>query len=100
MVLYSCNWLLCIVLCAGWAIGVAYGLRMFILGTHPGLLLRIFGYGAGMYISVPNFGLVSESTIPAHGRFRHDFIRGVPSILFILASVAFGFTVSARSLSE
>jgi hypothetical protein len=95
--LYTSGWAVCIVLCLGWAIGVAYGLRLFILATQPGLLLKVFGYGAGMYISVPNFGLLNESTIPEHGRHRHEFISVVPSLLFILASVVFAFTVSAKS---
>lgn len=95
--LYTSGWVVSIILCLGWAIGVAYGLRLFILATEPGLFLKIFGYGAGMYISVPNYGLFDESTIPQQGRLRHDFINSVPLLLFILASVVFAFTVSAKS---
>jgi hypothetical protein len=89
--LYTSGWPVCILLCFGWASGVAYGLHVLILATHPGLLLKIYGYGAGMYVSVPNFGLVNENSIPAYGRARHDFLRGVPSLMFIVASVAFAF---------
>lgn len=82
-----------VILCVAWAIGLAYGLRLFILAMQPGLLLKIFGYGAGAYISIPNYGLLDESTIPESGMPRHVFIKGVPMTLYIVASVA--FTVSA-----
>ncbi len=95
--LYTSNWGVCIVLCLAWATGVAYALRLFILAMQPGLLLKIFGYGAGAYISIPNFGLLDESTIPPSGMPRHVFIKGVPMFLFIVASITFGFAVSGPS---
>jgi hypothetical protein len=95
--LYTSSWAVCIVLCLAWAAGVAYGLRLFIIATQPGLLLKIFGYGAAAYIAVPNYGLLDEGSIPPSEMPRHAFIKGVPLVLFIVASVAFAFTVSAPS---
>jgi hypothetical protein len=95
--LYTSTWAVCIVLCLAWATGVAYALRLSILAMHPGLLLKLFSYGAGAYISIPNYGLLNESTVPEYGRPRHDFIKGVPSIVYIVASVVFAFTVSTSS---
>lgn len=83
------------ILCLGWAIGLAYALRLFILAAQPGLLPKIFGYGAGTYISIPNYGLFDESTIPESGMPRHVFIKGVPMIVYIAASVLFAFTISS-----
>jgi hypothetical protein len=96
-VLYASSWTVSIILCFGWACGVAYGLRLFILAMHPGLILKVFGYGAGMYISIPNYGLVDEATIPESGRSRHEFIKGVPMVLFIVASVIFALVIPATS---
>ena len=93
--LYTTSWAVCIFLCLAWATGVAYALRLFVLATQPGLLLKLFGYGAGAYISIPNYGLLDESSIPEYGKIRHDFIKGVPMIVFIMASVAFAFSVSS-----
>lgn len=95
--LYTSNWAVCIVLCLAWATGVAYALRLFILAMQPGLPLKLFGYGAGAYISIPNYGLLNESTVPEYGRPRHDFIKGVPSLVYIVTSVVFAFTVFASS---
>jgi hypothetical protein len=92
--LYPSSWAVCVIVCVAWSVGLAYGLRLFILATHPGLLLKIYGYGAGAYISIPNYGLLMESSIPDYVRPRHDFLRGVPSILFIVASLVFAFTVA------
>lgn len=93
-VLYSSGWVVCAIVCLIWGVGVAYGLRLFMLAMHPGTLLKIFGYGAGAYISIPNYGLIAEATMPEHQLPRHVFIKAVPSVLFIVASVVFAFTTS------
>ena len=92
--LYTSSWAVCVILCAAWGIGLAYGLRLFILAMQPGLLLKLFGYPAVAYISVPNYGLVDERMIPESGMPRHIFFRSVPMTLYIVASVIFAFTVS------
>ena len=92
-VLYSSSSAVCIVICLVWSIGVAYALRLSILATQPGLLLKVFGYGAGAYISVPNYGLLDESSIPESGMPRHVLIKGLPFVAFIVASIALAFGV-------
>jgi len=92
--LYSSGFVVCIIICLLWSVGLAYGLRHFILSAQPGWLLKIFGYGAGAYVSVPNYGLVDTSTIPPRERARHDFLTGVPPLIFAVASVVFAFAVS------
>ena len=82
---------MCVVVCVAWGIGVAYALHLFILAMLLGLLLKIFGYGPGAYVSVPNYGLLDESTIPDYKMLRHVFIKGVPMLLYIVASVVFAF---------
>lgn len=37
---------------------------------HPGLVLKIFGYGGGGYISIPNYGLLDHGAIP-ESEFPH-----------------------------
>jgi hypothetical protein len=91
--LYSSGWALCIVLCLVWAVGVAYGLRLFILSTHPGWLLKLYGYGASAYVSVPNYGLIDAASVSAQQRPRHDFLSGLPLLIFFAASVVFAFAV-------
>lgn len=93
-VLYTTEWPMCILICLVWGIGLAYVLRLLILEYNPGVILTILGYGAGAYISIPNYGLVAESTIPPSQMPRHVFIKGVPWIFFMAASVLFYFTVS------
>jgi hypothetical protein len=92
--LYSSGLVVCIIICLLWSVGIAFGLRHLILSAQPGWLVKIFGYGAGAYVSVPNYGLVDTSTIPAQERARHDFLIGVPPLMFAVASVVFAFAVS------
>jgi hypothetical protein len=92
--LYSTNVAVCFVVCVIWGLGTAYALRVFMLATNPGLLLKIFGYGGGAYVSIPNYGLLNESTIPETEMPRHVLIKGVPFLVFIVASVVFAFFIS------
>ena len=41
-------------------------------------LMKIVGFGAGGYASIPNYGLIAESTIPPERLPRHKLIQGVP----------------------
>jgi hypothetical protein len=92
--LYPAPWAVCVVVSVIWGMGMAYGLRLLILAEQPGLLLKICGYGAGAYISIPNYGLFEESTVPDYELPRHTFVKGMPWILFMAASVVFAFKIS------
>ncbi|TAJ91712.1 hypothetical protein EPO44_14480 [bacterium] len=92
--LYSSGWTVCVIVCVIWGVGLAYGTRLFILDNNPNLWMKIWAYGTGMYISIPNYGLFDESTVADDALSRHVFIKGVPWILFMLASIVFAFTIS------
>jgi len=97
-VLYSCNWLICIATCLIWSVGLAYGLRLAILKTNPNWLLRAFGYGASAYIAVPNYGLTNLGIWlrnTAYPYMWHNFLRTWPIVFFVVASIAFAFTVKS-----
>ena len=88
------GWAVCVILCLGWGIGVAYALHRFIFAVQPFFLLKIFGYAAGAYLSIPNYGLFSEAVIPASVMPRHVFIKAVPVAVYIASSILFAFTIS------
>lgn len=92
LLLYSVPTLLAVILCLFWGIGIAYGYRLLITNLHPGILLAIFGFMAGGYISIPNYGLIAESTIPEGGKTRHDIVSNLPFLMYLAASVLLYFT--------
>lgn len=87
--LYSSSWLVCALVSVVWGLGIAFGLHQLILATNPALIARFFGYGAGAYIAIPNFGLLNEGSIPDGVMARHVFIKAIPWVLFIAASFLF-----------
>src|SRR3984885_16332813 len=80
-----------VVVCLIWGLGTAYGLRAFIVATHPGLILKIYGYGAGAYVSIPNYGLLDENSVPDDIIRQHVIIKSVPFFVFIIVSLALPF---------
>jgi hypothetical protein len=91
--LYQSGWAVVVFVCLVWGIGLAYAFHFLIVTFHPGLLLRILGYGAAMYVSIPNYGLLNEASIPADQLPRHTFIKIVPWVLFIAASILFAYAI-------
>ena len=92
-VMYVSGWLFCVIGCVLWGFADAYCLRVLINLLHPGVILKIFGFGTGAYVSIPNYGLLDESTIPESALSKHLFIKGVPMLIFIVCSVVFAFTM-------
>lgn len=75
-----------------WGSLVALLMHGLIVWLHPHWILKwIFGFAQGAYVSIPNFGLLAESTIPEHAMLRHEFISNVPLLIFIIASVVFAY---------
>jgi hypothetical protein len=92
-IFYSAPWVVSILLLITWGTGVAFGFRHLVLWLHVGWLLKIFGYGTAAYVSIPNFGLIAESTIPDHAQPRHLTISNLSLVVFIVLSIVFAFTI-------
>jgi hypothetical protein len=88
-VLYAAPFGFAIPLCVGWGIMIAVAVFGLICWLSPGLILRIImGYALGGYISIPNFGLFIEGTIPPDVQPRHVMISALPFGIYILAMIA------------
>ncbi len=80
---------LAVICCVGWGMFVALAIRYLIDIYEPFWLLRwIFGYALGWYVSIPNYGLLMESTIPDEARPRHFLIFTLPSTLYLICTAA------------
>ena len=78
-----------IALCLAWGTLFAYGLHVLIRTFDPGIIAMVFAYGAGAYVSVPNFGLFAK--IPSVMEGRHFLIEVVPFLAFVAVSVVLYF---------
>jgi hypothetical protein len=78
--------------CVLWGILIAYVTHVLIAWQHPYWILKwIFGFGAGSYVSSPNFGLIQEASIPDHAYHRHFTITNLPFLIFVLCSILFSY---------
>ena len=90
--LYTAPIMVSVVLCVVWGAAVAATIRGLIDWQQPGIILRwVMGYALGAYVAVPNFGLLAESSIPAHAQNRHALISTLPSLVYVASSVALAF---------
>jgi len=88
-VLYTAPTWFAALVCVAWGSAVAAGVSALIAWRDPGLVLRVvLGYALGAYVAIPNYGLVVESTVPLHGRARHEIISGLPLGAYIAGLVA------------
>ena len=85
--LYNFPLLLTIVLCLGWGALMGFALHSLLHEFKPGTIAKVFAYGAGAYVSVPNYGLMTEASIPAEIQSRHLLIRVAPLAAFVGASL-------------
>jgi len=86
--LYSSPSTFVVFLCVIWGALVAYLIHLLIGWQQPHWILKwIFGFALGAYVSMPNYGLVAESTIPEHAFKRHELISLLPLSIYILSSV-------------
>ena len=85
-----------VVLCIGWACLIAYLTRCMIEWQHLGMVLKIILYSAGAYVSIPNYRLFREETIPFDVRPKHTAISALPFPAFVIASVAFAFFIKIK----
>ena len=90
--LYTANSVIVAITCIFWGIFVAFILHSLIRWQNPNIFIKlIIGYGFGSYVSIPNYGLVNESTIPDTGMPRHTMLYLMPLVVFILSSLIFAF---------
>jgi hypothetical protein len=90
--LYGDALLVILVECVIWGCLVAGLTHTLIVWHHPHWILRwVFGFGIGLYVSVPNFGLIREDIVPEHAMSRHTMISQLPIWVFIVASVGLAF---------
>ncbi len=72
-------------LCIGWGALIGIALHSLFQEFSPGTIAKIFAYGAGAYVSVPNYGLIAEASIPEGTAFqdRHLLIEIAPLATFV-----------------
>jgi hypothetical protein len=85
--LYVSSLPIAIVVCIGWGAFVALLLHHLIVRFNPSAIAMWFAYGAGAYVSIPNFGLIAEATIPASAQPRHTLIEVVPFVTYVVVCV-------------
>jgi hypothetical protein len=80
---------LTIVLCLGWGALIGFALHSLFREFNPGTIPKVFAYGAGAYVSVPNYGLIAEASISEGTAFqgRHLLLQVVPCLAFVGASL-------------
>ncbi len=75
-----------------WGVVIAIAVRVLIDVNQPGIIMRWgLGYLLGAYVSIPNFGLFNESTIPPECLPQHDILRAVPFLWYIVLSIVMAF---------
>jgi hypothetical protein len=76
------------VFCLAWGAGIAVLVHELIRWKEPNWIVwLIFGYGIGAYVSIPNYGLVGEDTVPDVKRKRHLLISTVPLVAYVLTAI-------------
>jgi hypothetical protein len=78
--------------CVIWGCLVAGLTHTLIVWHHPHWILKwVFGFGVGLYISIPNYGLIRETSITEHTMLRHRLISSLPFLVFIVVSLGLSF---------
>ena len=94
VLLYPAPFAVSVVLDIFWGTVVAIVVLSLIKWLNPGTVTKvIFGYGAGLYVSIPNFGLFNESTIPDEVLLKHTLAKLLPMISYIGFLAAFHYKV-------
>lgn len=71
-----------------WGGGVAFVIRHLIDWQHPNLVVKIImGYMLGAYVSVLNFGLLDESTVPSATIPKHKALSVLPLLAYVATSI-------------
>jgi len=70
--------------CVAWGMLFGFGLHVLILEFQPSLIALVFGYGAGCYACVPNFGLFASGSVPSMMKDCRSMVEEVPWLAFAL----------------
>jgi hypothetical protein len=89
--LYAAPLALTVAACLVWGTGLAYLLRLMIGWLKPFILVELIGFGAGAYLSIPNYELFVETSMPRNLHRRHSLVSNLSLGTFILASFAFAY---------
>jgi len=90
-VLYTAPVVAALSACVVWGVIVALVVHGLIDWQQPGLIVRlVMGYALGAYVSIPNFGLFNEATIPDHAGPRHALVSAVPFALYAVTLIVAG----------
>ena len=92
-VFYAAPSWIAVPLCLLWGVAIALGFRCLVTGLHPNIVLAIFGFMAGAYVAVPDYGMGEVWAFPQGNATRKDIVSNFPFLLYIVASVAFFFLV-------
>lgn len=93
-ILYSAPLAMVTVACVIWGALMAFLIHLLITWQHPHWIPKwIFGFALGAYVSIPNYGLLIESSVPDHAMFRHVMVSNLPYLIFIICSVVFAYCI-------
>ncbi len=91
-ILYSIPLIMSFVLTMVWASLIAYLLHILIRWQNPNIVIKIiFGYGFGSYLSIPNFALFAQSTLPPEEIKRTAYVYVAALVTFVLGSLILAF---------
>jgi hypothetical protein len=84
--------LLTVPVCLLWGAFIAYLLHLLIGWQNPGLVVKIiFGYLLAAYLSIPDYGLFNESTMPPSAVVKNTTISFSSLGSYIAASIILAF---------
>ena len=87
-ILYSAPQIGSVALTMVWAFLISYLLHILIRWQNPNIVIKIiFGYGFGSYLSIPNFALFAQSTLPPEEVKRTAYVYVAALATFALGSV-------------
>lgn len=83
--LYTSHIALAVLACFVWGLMVAGAIDTIIAWQRPNIFLKILmGYMLGAYVSIPNYGLIKEETIPFELKSRHAMLSTVSLLIYLL----------------
>jgi hypothetical protein len=98
-ILYTSPIFISIVLCVGWGFLVALTIYSLIEWQQPHIVLKIImGYALGAYVSIPNFALFQESSLPENVKLLDSLIYAVSFFSYVIFLVLLSYNFITISL--